>query len=203
MCTFIAASSLHFSVFAQTALQQLQSFTANTQSLQGQFVQIAAAGSAGSPGRGKAQSGSFALQKPAQFRWDMQKPFAQLIVSDGKTLTVWDADLNQATVRSAANLLANTPAALLLGGADVNAQFTLTEMPERESFSWVSAKPKRADSQFNTILLGFKNGLPMRLEVEDSFGGKTIIELKNLETSKPAAGVFRFTPPAGADVVRQ
>jgi outer membrane lipoprotein carrier protein len=40
------------------------------------------------------------------------------------------------------------------------------------------------------------------LQVTDNFGQRTFIRLSNLERNpKLAAELFRFTPPAGADVV--
>ncbi len=180
---------------AETGLQAMRSFVAAQKSVSGEFVQTVA-------GKTSRQTGSFALAKPAQFRWAIQKPFEQLIVSDGKTLTQWDTDLNQATVRSAEGMLANTPAALLLGGAAVEKQFGLADAGDAEGLAWVQATPKATDGQFKSIKLGFKDGVPAVLIAQDAFGGSSRIELKNISTAPVPASQFSFTAPKGADVVK-
>ena len=39
------------------------------------------------------------LAAPRLFRWEYVKPYPQLIVADGKTVWVYEPDLQQATVR--------------------------------------------------------------------------------------------------------
>jgi outer membrane lipoprotein carrier protein len=176
-------------------LQAMRSFVAQQKSISGEFVQTV-------QGKNIRQVGRFAMSKPAQFRWEIQKPFEQLLVSDGKTLTQWDVDLNQATQRNAEGLLNNTPAALLLGGAAVEKQFGLADAGSAEGLDWVQAVPKNTEGQFKSIKLGFKKGVPVVLLAQDAFGGNSRIELKNVSTRAIDAGQFRFTPPAGADIVK-
>jgi outer membrane lipoprotein carrier protein len=188
--------ALSASAQADTGLQAMRVFIGAQKSVSGEFVQTVA-------GKTTRQTGTFALSKPASFRWAIQKPFEQLLVSDGKTLTQWDADLNQATIRNAEGLLANTPAALLLGGAAVEKQFGLADAGKDEGLDWVQATPKTADGQFKSIKLGFnKDGVPAALIAQDAFGGTSRIELKNVSTQALAASQFNFTPPKGADVVK-
>ncbi len=191
----LIATSFSLTAHAETGLQAMRAFIAAQKSVSGEFVQTVA-------GKTTRQTGTFALSKPAQFRWAIQKPFEQLLVSDGKTLTQWDTDLNQATIRSADGLLANTPAALLLGGAGVEKQFGLADAGSDEGLAWVQATPKLADSQFKNIKLGFKEGVPVTLIAQDAFGGTSRIEFKNVSTQSAPASQFVFTPPKGADVVK-
>lgn len=191
----LTSTAISLSAHADTGLQAMRSFVAAQKAVSGEFVQTTA-------GKTSRQSGTFVLAKPAQFRWAIQKPFEQLLVSDGKTLTQWDADLNQATVRNAEGMLANTPAALLLGGATVEKQFGLVDAGESDGLAWVQATPKQADSAFKSIKLGFKNGVPAVLIAQDAFGGTSRIELKNVHSQTVPASQFSFTPPKGADVVK-
>lgn len=66
-------------------------------------------------------SGSFEFQRPGKFRFNYTKPFEQLIVADGKTLWLYDADLNQVTERAQAQVLGSTPAAILTSATDLKA----------------------------------------------------------------------------------
>ena len=58
------------------------------------------------------------------------------------------------------------------------------------------------ESAFTEIRLGFDAKGLAALEVYDNFGQRTLIRLAKLERNpKLPAELFRFTPPAGADVV--
>jgi outer membrane lipoprotein carrier protein len=50
--------------------------------------------------------------------------------------------------------------------------------------------------------IGFRDALPVRLEILDSFGQSTRIDLSNINVHpKLGAKEFTFTPPDGVDVV--
>ena len=68
-----------------------------------------------------AAEGTFAFLRPGAFDWLYEKPWRQRIVSDGKTIWVYDEDLMQVTVKPAGDALAQTPAALLFGAGKLPA----------------------------------------------------------------------------------
>jgi chaperone LolA len=57
----------------------------------------------------ESAEGTVALARPGRFRWDYRVP-EQLIVSDGTTVWLFDADLAQVTVRPAAAVGPGRPA---------------------------------------------------------------------------------------------
>ncbi|MFO1384235.1 MAG: outer membrane lipoprotein carrier protein LolA [Moraxella sp.] len=48
------------------------------------------------------------MQRPNQFRWQIDGTASQLIVANGNTLWVYDKDLNQATKQSVSNQVGDT-----------------------------------------------------------------------------------------------
>jgi len=63
--------------------------------------------------------------------------------------------------------------------------------------------PRSADAGFSKVEIGFKDGLPARLDLFDSFGQSTQVTLSNISRNPSIpAGTFTFTAPAGVDVVR-
>ncbi|HWS40637.1 MAG TPA: outer membrane lipoprotein chaperone LolA, partial [Arenimonas sp.] len=82
---------------AQTAKQQLQSFSANLQTAQTTFQQLVTG-----PNGEKVQSaqGTLKLKTPNQFRWQYNSPTSQLIVADGSKIWIYEADLQQVTVKT-------------------------------------------------------------------------------------------------------
>lgn len=161
----------------------------------------------GQAARTKQSSGHFEFQRPGKFKFVYAKPFEQTIVADGKTLWLYDADLNQVTQRPQAQALGSTPAAILASAADLKAlqaDFTLSAAPEQDGLQWVLATPKAKDGQLQSVRVGFAGEQLAALDIVDSFGQRSQIRFSQVQTlnALPASS-FQFTPPAGADVVKQ
>jgi len=197
--TILAALSFCTGIARGATLDQLHAFVRDTQTMRATFTQTVSDGA----GRQVAQaSGEFVIARPGRFRWSVQTPYKQLLVGDGQRVWIYDEDLNQVVVRNNDRALGTTPAALLAGKEDVERAFEWQSLPDAEGLEWLGATPKDKDSAFSELRLGFDaNGLAA-LQVLDNFGQRTLIRLSKLERNpKLAAELFRFTPPAGADVV--
>jgi len=180
-------------------LERLRGFVRETQTMRANFTQTVSDAS----GRQIAQaSGEFVIARPGRFRWTVDKPYKQLLVGDGERVWIYDEDLNQVVKRKNDRALGSTPAALLAGREDVEGAFDWRDLPAADGLDWLGATPKDKDSAFSELRLGFDaSGLAM-LEVTDNFGQHTLIRLSKLQRN-PKLGIelFRFTPPAGADVI--
>ena len=151
----------------------------------------------------KVSSGSFEFQRPNRFRFAYAKPFEQLIVADGAKVWIYDADLNQASSRKLAQALGSTPAALLAGGS-LDADFTLKAESPQGGLDWALATPKAADGSFKSMKVGFKGKELAAVEIVDNFGQRSLLQFSGFAANASIAPEqFRFTPPAGADVVEQ
>jgi outer membrane lipoprotein carrier protein len=181
-----------------SGIDQFKGFLETTRNARGSFAQSVA----GKSGRKPQQSaGFFAFARPGKFRWSYEKPYQQLLVSDGRKLWSFDPDLNQVTVRKLGQALGSSPAGLLAGDA-LEDNFVLKEGGSVDGFEFVEATPKAVDGTFERVRIGFKERLPRVMEVRDNFGQTTTLLLDQFEvnTALPA-DVFRFVPPKGADVV--
>lgn len=189
-------------------LKSLESFMAHTQAGQADFTQVVTSPPKdGQAARSKTSSGTFAFQRPGRFKFVYQKPFEQTIVADGKTLWLYDVDLNQVTQRQQTQALGATPAALLAAAPDLKAlraEFTLESAPAQDGLEWVLARPKTKDGQLQSVRVGFEGEQLAALDILDSFGQRSLIRFTGLQThpALPTA-TFQFKPPAGADVLRQ
>ena len=213
--SFTGRSSAVLSLLALTAsiawadgLSSLQDFIQNTRSGRADFTQTVTAPTRdGKPGRVKTSSGTFEFQRPGKFRFDYKKPFVQTIVADGKTLWLYDADLNQVTERGQAQVLGQTPAALIAEATDLRAlqaDFTLAAEPARDGLQWVKAVPKTKDGQLQQVQVGFDGDKLAALEILDSFGQRSVLKFGAMQPNPQLpAGAFEFKPPAGADVLKQ
>jgi len=156
--------------------------------------------------RRKVSTGTFSFLRPDRFRFAYQKPFEQLIVSDGQKVWIHDPDLNQASSRPLAKALGQTPAALLAGGSPEQ-DFQLANEGLRDGLEWVKATPRlKEGATFQAVRVAFRGKELAAVEIVDNFGQRSLLQFSGWASSGPAlppAERFRFVPPAGAEVVEQ
>ncbi len=182
-----------------SGVDSLKNFLNNSRTVKAQFTQTVL------DRNGKqiqAASGAMQFSRPGKFRWEYAKPYPQLIVGDGIRVWMYDADLNQVTVRKLDQALGNTPAALLAGNNAIEQNFTLADGGKKNGLDWVEASPKAREGSFEQIRLAFRASTLEVMELRDHFGQTTFIRFAGLELNpRLDPQLFSFTPPQGADVV--
>ena len=195
----VAALSLACASAFATATDELRDFVRNVKSGKSTFTQTVASPN----GKQKVSNGSFAFERPNRFRFVYEKPYAQTVVGDGTKVWIYDPDLNQASSRKVGDALANTPAALIVSN-DIDKVFTLSDAPSKDGLDWVLATPKQAEGTVRSLKVGFKGHALAQLEIDDSFGQKSLIVFNGFEANaKLPSDTFVFVPPKGADVAEQ
>lgn len=147
-------------------------------------------------------SGTLVIRRPDRFRWDYREPNEQVIVADGSRIWLYDADLEQVTVRRLDDTLSATPAMLLSGQGNLQDNFTVTQTSQAGGVYWVRMEPKRDDTDFKWVRLGFEGATLKFMELADKLGQTTHLEFTRLERN-PTLDPSRFTfqVPPGADVI--
>ncbi|MDO4683858.1 MAG: outer membrane lipoprotein carrier protein LolA [Lautropia sp.] len=182
---------------AGEAIASLQQFARTTRSATGRFEQTQVGARHPVTTRGR-----FAFSRPGKFRWEIESPDQQLIVTDGKKLHFHDKDLQQVTVREAGDAFRETPAAVLFGFGDLNERFRLSELGVHGGVAWVEAIPRALDSGFDRIRVGMRDGQPVAMEVSDAFGQINRYHFTELRTGVKLPDTdFNFVPPPGVDVL--
>ncbi len=148
-------------------------------------------------------SGRLTLSRPDRFRWDYREPYLQTIVADGSKLWLYDADLEQVTVRPLEQGLGSTPAMLLSGSGKASDAFTGGPVQQRGALAWCTLQPTQQGSDFERVSLAFDaKGELAAMELVDKLGQATSIEFRGLvRNGKVDDSAFRFVPPKGADVI--
>lgn len=200
---FTARILMSLAVFSATAAladttADFKRYVDNASSISGQFTQETKVGS-----KTKKVKGQFVIGRPGKFRWSVEHPYQQLIISDGVKVWLYDKDLNQVTVRQVKDALSSTPAALLLGG-DLLDQFSLKDIGKKDGIEWVEAVPKGQDLQFKRMGIGMISGVPVRMDLTDAFDNTTRIDFQNVSNKAVITpDTFKFAPPANADILQQ
>ena len=184
-----------------SGLDELKRFLAGVQTLEANFEQRV------TDRNGKLvqrATGIMLFSRPGRFRWEYVKPYEQVIVGDGEKLWLYDADLNQVTVRKQGDTIGSSPAALLAGDNQLERDFTLKDAGESDRLAWVEATPKSTETTFEKVRLGFNGSALETMELLDNFGQKTVIHFSALQLNPMIpASAFKFVPPKGADIVSQ
>ena len=201
LASALVMGSLTTSLAASAApVDTLREFVRDVKSGHAQFTQTVTSPDGA---KKKSSSGSFDFARPNRFRFAYAKPFEQTIVADGEKVWIYDRDLNQVSSRRITQALGATPAALLAGGS-LDKEFELSNLPARDGLEWAEAKPKAKDGAFQSVRVGFRGKGLAALEIVDSFGQQSMLRFEAFAANAAVpAETFRFTPPAGADVIEQ
>ena len=156
-------------------------------------------------------SGTMRLQRPGRFRWEVVEPYSQLVVTDGTTVYVFDADLAQVTVQPLDETLQGTPARLLIGSMDtLESAFTVV----REESNVFTLHPRDEEALYRRIHLTFApqpadssgrektDALLVGIVIVDHLDQETRVVFRNPTLHPaPAPDVFDFQIPDDVDVI--
>ena len=183
-----------------SATESLKNFIKETRTVRANFSQTLYDKNARTLQESK---GTMLFERPEKFRWTYEKPYEQLIVGDGTQVWFYDQDLNQVTIRQFNIAIGSSPAALLAGSSTIEDNFVLNELGLQNEIEWLEAIPKSKESAFEFIQMGFSpEGMLRIMALRDSFGQTTLLTFSDLEKNpKLPIELFKFTPPANADVI--
>ncbi len=183
------------------AREQLDTFTRGLKGLDGRFTQQVFDDN----GRVReSSSGRVALSAPRLFRWEYEKPYPQLIVADGRTVWVYDPDLEQVSRRPQGSAEQDSPLAALIDPGRLDRDFLVEDGGQADGLQWLVLKPRQNadEAAFQTARLGLGEGGLARMEIVDALGQRTRISFSGWKRNPAFANdTFTYTPPAGVDVV--
>jgi outer membrane lipoprotein carrier protein len=173
--------------------------------LRARFVQKTRAVSIGSRASEPTLSrGVVVVAKPSRMRWSYETPEPSLVVSDGKTLWIYDPGFGEAQ-RLPADEAAFSGAALqfLLGRGDLQREFSIDLVSCETGAVELELTPKEPASYEKLfIVVEPVTGNVSRTRIDDLVGNSTVVEFSDLQVNlDPSGEVFRFVPPAGVRVI--
>ena len=148
--------------------------------------------------------GVMKVARPGKFFWETSTPSKQTIVTTGKTVWIYDPDLQQAIRQSLDEQVANTPALLLSGNTSQIMQSYRVTQPDR-SKTYYTLYPKDSEGAFQSLTISFgANKAPSLMILQDSLGQTTYVRFNNVKLNAAIpASTFNFTPPKGTDIIDQ
>ncbi len=149
-------------------------------------------------------SGEMVLKRPNMFRWLVEDPFPQEVLSDGQQVSYYDKDMEQVTLQDLDISSSATPALLLSGDtAEVLKNFSVA-LAKGKSSDFFTLQPKSDDSPFQELQLTFAEGRLTTMLLLDSLGSRTSIRFTEVVNNIPVKDkTFELYVPPGIDVIDQ
>ncbi|WP_417665186.1 outer membrane lipoprotein chaperone LolA [Pseudidiomarina sp.] len=145
--------------------------------------------------------GRMAIARPNLLYWQTDAPDETLMVADGQNLWYYNPFVEQVTVYSQSDAVAQSPLLLLLDG-DSQAWRDYNVKSEANSFS---LQPNAGAASAQSLQLVFaEQGAPAQLQriiLDDGQGQISTIELEQVHLNKALDGkLFKFDMPEGIDL---
>ena len=202
----VAASEQQATANLVKQLSNIKSLSANFEQTTKASVATKAPQKKGLTGQHMNQTfkGVMKVARPGKFFWETTSPSKQTIVTTGKTVWIYDPDLQQAVRQSLDDQVANTPALLLSGNTSQIMNAYRVTQPDKGK-TYYTLYPKDRDGAFQSLTISFGvNKAPSLMILEDSLGQTTQVRFNNVKVNPTIpASTFNFTPPKGTDIIDQ
>ncbi len=176
-----------------------------------------------SNGRNREGAGSSVFYRPSTntsgiMRWNYTKPDMQVILNDGKELSIYTRKNNQLVIMSAEKLQSDITYSFFAGTKKLTDDFKLypadsryTSNSARQKLLVVKLIPKKPHGQIKSLHLWFDNKSMIRkLVMEDHFETITELIFSNIKTNslsqnsaKTMADLIQLNMPSNTEIIRQ
>ncbi|MDU0810811.1 MAG: outer membrane lipoprotein chaperone LolA [Burkholderia sp.] len=192
-------------------IEQLKAFVLQVHAAKGNFIQQIVKYSSSDKSDKQAisnteiSSGIFIFSRPTKFIWEYQKPYNEVLQSDGNTLYIYDYDLNQVSEYKLSSEIGASPAAILFSNSNLlEKNYILHNAGKKDGIDWLNMSPKtKKNIQFKRISIGFQRNMFKIMRLYDLFGNLTLLTFSNIQINPILNNYqFKFTAPKGADMIK-
>jgi len=148
--------------------------------------------------------GTVILAKPGKMRWSYAEPEPSLVVSDGKTLWIYDPEFHEVQKFPVTEgFMSGAAVEFLLGEGNLLRDFDVLALSCDEKTVELRLLPRKTSSYEKLhVLVDPKTGDLLRTTVFFVLGNVTEVEFSGIQLNlDPAIGLFRMEPPPGARVI--
>ncbi len=146
--------------------------------------------------------GTVLLHRPGMFSWLYSEPYIQKIISDGKTLWVYEEDLEQVTISDMTDAIEDTPALIFSGNYRLTEHYVINELENGDEHAWLELTPRDIESHYRSLRLAFSDNELTAMILFDSLGQTLLITFMNGSRNPDLnRELFRFAPADDIDVI--
>lgn len=146
-------------------------------------------------------SGNLEFKRPNLFRWQVELPDANLVVTDGNKLWNYDVELEQVTVQDFTASKQVSPVSFLFDDIKKLKQDFIIVKSGNNNFKLT---PRKENSSFVNVELTFKANKISALRLLDHLNQTSVFDFKQVQNNPKLDNTrFTFVPPAGVDVISE
>lgn len=149
--------------------------------------------------------GKVYFKKPGKMRWQYLKPIKDELVSNGKTIWLYQPDLGQVVERSTETTASAIATDFLTGVGNLRKDFDIKLAEDKSDSYRLSLTPKAPQPNIKKLFLEVDKSktLVTKTIIVDNFGNETRVSFKNIKTNTSIKdSLFDFVPPKGTTVVK-
>jgi outer membrane lipoprotein carrier protein len=201
LATLYAALFLSAANANQKAADDLNALLQRFKTYQANYAQVT---TDGSDHILQKSSGKMMIRRPGGFRWETNEPTHQVIITDGKSLWIYDVDLMQATKQALKKQVRINPAALLSGSIkDMATQFSIAETNKGNVVAF-TLTPKKEEYGFKSLVLTFDHKVLNKMVTINSLDQHSTFLFTQIKLNKTLPlSIFQFKEAPGIDIIEQ
>ena len=147
-------------------------------------------------------SGEIFIKKPDQLLWSMESPNQKKVLINGKTITYFDADLEQVVISDYLEENQVSWVNLFLNRSLTESSYKFNEKKLNNGEIHIRFDDMKGDYQSVTLI--FKSGLLQGIDLLDNSNNSIIIEFTKFEINQTLSdNLFNYQFPSSADVIDQ
>ena len=148
--------------------------------------------------------GELKADRSGLFYWHTTEPLEQTVVSNGIEVTVYDPDLDQATIQAVGQQAQTTPAILFSGDtATIGENFIVEIKNQVAQTVQYALKPKNKESLFERLVVRFEGDNLQELRITDALGQESTMSFIQTQINPVfSADTFTINLPKGTDIIR-
>ena len=153
--------------------------------------------------KSQVESGTVVFGALPMMRWTYSKPEEKVFVFDGSQSWFYVAADKQVTVAKIDDRRRSELPFLLIGDAAARDRLFVVKESKRGNDVIVTLQPRDASAMIRNVTLTIapNTNLIRQLEYSDRDGNRTVFEFSGFHRRATSPELFRFTPPAGVQVV--
>ena len=147
-------------------------------------------------------SGEIFIKKPDQLLWSMESPNQKKVLINGKTITYFDADLEQVVISDYLKENQVSWVNLFLNRSLTESSYKFNEKKLNNGETHIRFDDMKGDYQSVTLI--FKSTLLQGIDLLDNSNNSIIIEFTKFEINQTLSdNLFNYQFPSSADVIDQ
>ncbi|MFT6030635.1 MAG: outer membrane lipoprotein carrier protein [Oleiphilaceae bacterium] len=184
-----------------TALTKLVETLSKINTFSGKFVQYAVDQKGA---RIQESRGELKADRSGLFYWHTTEPLEQTVVSNGVEVTVYDPDLEQATIQAVGQQAQTTPAILFSGDmASIGESFHVEIKTQVGQSVQYALKPINTESLFERLVVRFEGDNFQELRITDALGQESTMSFIQTQINLTFPdNTFEIILPEGTDIIR-